>query len=95
MSTLHSVVILTIGLAHLLQEFQKRLAGSGIEFYAAHPGIAKTGIFDRMEASWDKPLSTLLVRLCGAESIESMDLLLDLSTLLARVCSLGSLGFDI
>ncbi len=65
---MHSVVILTIVLAHPLQEFQKRLAGSGIEFYAAHPGIAKSGIFDRMEASWDKPLSTLLVRFCGAES---------------------------
>jgi len=43
-----------------MKEFQKRTAGSGIEFFAAHPGIAKSGIFDRMEASWDKPLSTLL-----------------------------------
>lgn len=34
---------------------------SGVEMYAAHPGIAKSGIFDRMEASWSKPLSTVLV----------------------------------
>lgn len=48
-----------------VQELQKRASGagiSGVEFFAAHPGIAKSGIFERMEASWDKPLSTLLVR---------------------------------
>lgn len=54
-----------------MQEFQKRLPNSGIEFFAAHPGIAKSGIFDRMEASWDKPLSTLLVRGLQCETKEN------------------------
>jgi NAD(P)-dependent dehydrogenase (short-subunit alcohol dehydrogenase family) len=46
-----------------MRELQKRAQASGIngvEFFAAHPGIAKTGIFGRMEADWTKPLSTVL-----------------------------------
>ena len=54
------------------QELQKRAQAAGIngvEFFAAHPGIAKTGIFGRMEADWTKPLSTVLVRSADRHSM--------------------------
>ena len=61
----------------LAQELQKRAQAAGVngvEFFAAHPGIAKTGIFERMEADWTKPLSTILVRSkCWRHTLSSID----------------------
>lgn len=45
-----------------LQEFQRRLAGSGIENFAAQPGIAKTSIFGKIDQQPGKPVGTTLVR---------------------------------
>ena len=44
-----------------LQEFQRRGAGSGIEHFAAQPGIAKTEIFGKIDQQPGKPVGTGLV----------------------------------
>lgn len=44
-----------------VQEFQRRLAGSSIENFAAQPGIAKTSIFGKIDQQPAKPVGTMLV----------------------------------
>jgi NAD(P)-dependent dehydrogenase (short-subunit alcohol dehydrogenase family) len=41
-----------------MKEFQRRLAGSGIENFAAQPGIAKTEIFGKIDQQPGKPVGT-------------------------------------
>lgn len=45
----------------MLQEFHKRLSNSGVEVFAAQPGIAKTRIFDKIAADPAKPAASLIV----------------------------------
>lgn len=46
----------------MLQEFHRRLAGRGIESFAAHPGIAKTEIFPKLDLDARKPFAAIMVR---------------------------------
>ena len=46
----------------MLQEFHRRLAGRGIESFAAHPGIAKTEIFSKLDLDARKPFAAIMVR---------------------------------
>jgi NAD(P)-dependent dehydrogenase (short-subunit alcohol dehydrogenase family) len=43
-----------------IKEFQKRLAGTGVETFAAQPGIAKTEIFGKIDTGVAKPMATVL-----------------------------------
>lgn len=44
----------------MMKEFQRRLQNSGVEVFAAQPGIARTEIFGKIDANLSKPLGTAL-----------------------------------
>ncbi len=44
-----------------MQEFHRRLVGSGVECFAAQPGIAQTGLFSKIYPEASKPIGSLMV----------------------------------